>query len=264
MTKMWSFFLALALAAVLAAGCGSEAATAGEETESAAGPEEESEAADSEEAADSSSNASDGDGDTADEPEVSDDDAAGNTSDTIDDLDSAAEDSDGSAPLTVQVPDLTKQIDSTDGTMRLYLPETWGDLAGQLNDLGDIDAAYPIKAGCAEEASFLMAAHEAKEGSALTDLTDFAETLLKAVSGNDAFSDVRRGGMRELTLEKSGLKACETGFSAGFEDQTIVYHIYAIEDENRYYQITAWSTGTNERTAEAVFDAIANTFEVLG
>ena len=241
----------MVLTASLMTGCGSGlfvAEDSGSGSEAVSDPEDGADAAD----------ADDESGDDAADADV--DDEPGDAGREADEEGDGSED-DGAG---VQVPKLTRQIDSTDGTMRLFLPETWGDLVGKMDDTGELDKTYPLKAGCYEEAAFLMAAHESKENSPIVDLTDFTETLLKAVSGNEVFSDVRRGGLRNLKLKKSGLKAIRTGFSAVFEGQTVIYRIYAVEDEGRYYQITAWSTGTNERTAEAVFDAIVETFEVIG
>ena len=170
------------------------------------------------------------------------------------------------------VPDLTLKIDSTDGKMSLTVPENWEDLSGRFASMRidgqggssglSVEEACPLKAGSYDEAAFLMGAWETKEGSHLADLKDYTDTLYKAVSGNDAFSDVRPGQYLEMTLPQNGLTAYRRDFTAVFDGLPVSYWIYAVDGGDAYYQLTAWTTGTNARTLEPCFDAIARTFTI--
>lgn len=156
---------------------------------------------------------------------------------------------------------LTVVLDSTDGVMRFSFPEGWQNLAGSLDD--GVDSRFTIQAGAYEEAAFFMAASEEKANSPVTDLSDYNSELLKAVTGNEAFSDVSDQVSDDLTLKNSGLAAHKTRFTASYSDQSIICWIITTEDDNRYYQMTFWTTASNVLAEEERFMAIGDSFTTI-
>ncbi len=175
---------------------------------------------------------------------------------------------DGSSSSVITAPGLTHPIDSLDGTMRLSLPENWSDIAGSLEAGGlsasEMDRRYPLKAACYEEASFLIGSHEKKDGSPIADLRDYMDTLYNGFSRNGAFTDIQNGQDSEITLKKSGLTALRRDFTASFAGKNVVCRLYAVESGHSFYQLMAWTLGSNIRTGEVTFDAIADSLELIG
>ena len=255
--------LAVCLFSSFIAGCG---AADTEPNEASAG-QEDSSASDT--GPDETSSPESGDEDISEQPAGGDGEAAEAGADSGSGQSGSEEGgSDPSAGSVITPPALTHPIDSLDGTMRLSLPESWSDIAGRLEAGGlsaaELDRRYPIKAACYEEASFLIGSHEKKDGSPIADLRDYMDTLYNGFTRSGAFSDIRNGQDSEITLKKSGLKALRRDFTAAYAGKNVVCRLYAVEAGQSYYQLTAWTLGSNIRMGEVTFDAIADSLEIIG
>ncbi|MDO4478147.1 MAG: hypothetical protein Q4B73_03780 [Lachnospiraceae bacterium] len=156
---------------------------------------------------------------------------------------------------------LPLQIDSRDGAIRMHFPESWRDLTSEFDAV--TDEAYLLKAGAYEEAVFLLASYESKSDSFVKDFEEFNDRLVRVIAENPAFTAMQVNGTQTITLSASGLEARRTRLSADYEDKSVVYWLYTMEDGNRYYQLTAWTTVSNVLKEEAIIQAAADSLEIL-
>lgn len=158
---------------------------------------------------------------------------------------------------------LTKSIDSADGSMRLQFPDNWSDMSGFMSTDGSVEAAYPLRAGCPEEAAFLLACCESREGSILSDVRDYTETLVQGMTASSLFSDVQMGQLTPISLGRDSLSGYIAQFTADSQAGRVAYTLYTAETETAFYQICCWTSNAGAGSEEAVFDTIAGSFEVL-
>lgn len=161
-------------------------------------------------------------------------------------------------PLGYTDDDLTKAVVSADGSIRIRVPESFGDV-GELLDASDItEKRFPVRTGSVSEAMFLTGVAEEKDESYTPTLRQY---LRAAVEGMTEFSGVLENvhifGTKELTLGKRELPAMRTVLTADFNGETVFFAVYALEDGDRYLRFTGWSAASASQQALTTFEAIA-------
>lgn len=167
----------------------------------------------------------------------------------------------------VEVPALSQTLSTEDGNIQIKIPGTWADLKGQLDVDGSLDG-YVIQTGSLTEAQFLTYTSEQKsdaENAPITSIDEYSGWLIQYVTSvNSSLQNAVVIGQSAVRLTQSTLDGKKTVLEGNFNGQEVVYFVYAVEGATAYHQFCCWAPKERRNTAEATFDAVVNTFAVVG
>ena len=161
--------------------------------------------------------------------------------------------------------DETKQeFYSEDDSLQLAVPLDWQDLNGQIINDDEVNQSFKIQVGNLDQAVFFMANSESRRYSPFMSLDEYSSAIVAAVynsmSDSETFSDAELLETVDIESDVNDFVIRKSTIAASYEDNPIVYYIYAVQGSYRYFQFNCWTAESQKDTVEPVFDEIVSGF----
>ena len=161
--------------------------------------------------------------------------------------------------------DETKQeFYSEDDSLQLAVPLDWQNLNGLITNDDEVNQSFKVQVGNPDQAVFFMANSESRRYSPFMSLDEYSSAIVAAVynsmSGSEAFSDAELIETVDIESDVNDFVIRKSTISASYEGNPIVYYIYAVQGNYRYFQFNCWTAESQKDTVETVFDEIVSGF----
>ena len=161
--------------------------------------------------------------------------------------------------------DETKQeFYSENDSLQLAVPLDWKNLNGQITNDDEVNQSFSVQVGNPDQAVFFMANSESRRYSPFMSLDEYSSAIVAAVyhsmSGSEVFSNAELVETVDIESDVEDFVIRKSVISASYEDNPIVYYIYAVQGNYRYFQFNCWTAESQKDSAEAVFDEIVRGF----
>ena len=157
--------------------------------------------------------------------------------------------------------DETKQeFYSEDDSLQLAVPLDWQNLNGQITNDDEVNQSFKVQVGNPDQAVFFMANSESRRYSPFMSLDEYSSAIVAAVyntmSGSEDFSDAELIETVDIESDVNDFVIRKSTIAASYEGNPIVYYIYAVQGNYRYFQFNCWTAESQKDTVETVFDEI--------
>jgi len=161
--------------------------------------------------------------------------------------------------------DETKQeFYSEDDSLQLAVPLDWQNLNGQITNDDEVNQSFKVQVGNPDQAVFFMANSESRRYSPFMSLDEYSSAIVAAVynsmSGSEVFSDAELIETVDIESDVNDFVIRKSTITASYESNPIVYYIYAVQGNYRYFQFNCWTAESQKDTVETVFDEIVSGF----
>lgn len=158
--------------------------------------------------------------------------------------------------------DETKQeFYSENDSLLLSVPLDWQNLLGQITNDDEVNQSFSVQVGNPDQAVFFMANSESRRYSPFMSLDEYSSAIVAAVynsmNDSEAFSDPELTETVDIESDINNFVIRKSTITASYENNPIVYYIYAVQGNYRYFQFNCWTAESQKDTAETVFDEIA-------
>ena len=158
--------------------------------------------------------------------------------------------------------DETKQeFYSENDSLLLSVPLDWQNLLGQITNDDEVNQSFSVQVGNPDQAVFFMANSESRRYSPFMSLDEYSSAIVAAVynsmNDSEAFSDPELTETVDIESDNNNFVIRKSTITASYENNPIVYYIYAVQGNYRYFQFNCWTAESQKDTAETVFDEIA-------
>jgi hypothetical protein len=161
--------------------------------------------------------------------------------------------------------DETKQeFYSEDDSLQLAVPLDWQNLNGQIINDDEVNQSFKVQVGNPDQALFFIANSESRRYSPFMSLDEYSSAIVAAVynsmSDSEVFSNAELIETVDIESDVNDFVIRKSTITASYEDNPIVYYIYAVQGNYRYFQFNCWTAESQKDTAETVFDEIVSGF----
>ena len=161
--------------------------------------------------------------------------------------------------------DETKQeFYSEDDSLQLAVPLDWQNLNGQIINDDEVNQSFKVQVGNLDQALFFIANSESRRYSPFMSLDEYSSAIVAAVynsmSDSEVFSNAELIETVDIESDVNDFVIRKSTITASYEDNPIVYYIYAVQGNYRYFQFNCWTAESQKDTAETVFDEIVSGF----
>lgn len=161
--------------------------------------------------------------------------------------------------------DETKQeFYSENDSLQLAVPLDWQNLNGQITNDDEVNQSFKVQVGNPDQAVFFMANSESRRYSPFMSLDEYSSAIVAAVyntmSGSEDFSDAELIENVDIESDVNDFVIRKSTIAASYEGKPIVYYIYAVQGNYRYFQFNCWTAESQKDTVEPVFDEIVSGF----
>ena len=157
--------------------------------------------------------------------------------------------------------DETKQeFYSEDDSLQLAVPLDWQNLNGQIINDDEVNQSFKVQVGNPDQAMFFMANSESRRYSPFMSLDEYSSAIVAAVynsmSSSEVFSNAELIETVDIESDVHDFVIRKSTITASYEDNPIVYFIYAVQGNYRYFQFNCWTAEGQKDAAETIFDEI--------
>ena len=161
--------------------------------------------------------------------------------------------------------DETKQeFYSENDSLQLAVPLDWQNLIGQITNDDEVNQSFSVHVGNPDQAMFFMANSESRRYSPFMSLDEYSSAIVAAVynsmSDSEVFSDADLIETVDIESDVNDFVIRKSTITASYENNPIVYYIYAVQGNYRYFQFNCWTAESQKDAAEPIFDEIVSGF----
>ena len=161
--------------------------------------------------------------------------------------------------------DETKQeFYSENDSLQLAVPLDWQNLIGQITNDDEVNQSFSVQVGNPDQAMFFMANSESRRYSPFMSLDEYSSAIVAAVynsmSDSEVFSDADLIETVDIESDVNDFVIRKSTITASYENNPIVYYIYAVQGNYRYFQFNCWTAESQKDAAEPIFDEIVSGF----